>query len=94
MATFLVVLLLAATSPGLVGQLKLAMNEANVFRGIFFVLTFFTIGVVSNFRKLWQEGVGRLAGVYLLCLFGFIIWIGLAISWVFFHGMRPPVVGG
>ena len=53
------------------------MGQANVFRGIFFVMTFFSIGVVSNFRKLWEEGIGKLAAVYVLCLFGYIIWIGL-----------------
>jgi len=31
--------------------------------------------------------------VYCVCLFGFIIWIGLFISWLFFHGMHPPLVG-
>jgi hypothetical protein len=25
-----------------------------------------------------------------VCLFGFIIWIGLVISWIFFHGIMPP----
>ena len=70
------------------------MLEANVFRGIFFVMTFFAIGAVSNFRKLWQEGIAKLAAVYLLCLFGYIIWVGLLISWLFFHGMLPPVVKG
>lgn len=69
-------------------------GESNVFRVLFFVLTFFTIGIVSNFKKLWEEGIGKLAAVYLLCLFGFIIWIGLFISWIFFHGVKPPVVGG
>ena len=44
-----------------------------------------------NFRKLWEEGIGRLALVYVLCLFGFIIWVGLAISWIFFHGIHPPL---
>ena len=68
------------------------MGEANVFRGIFFVLTFFTIGVMSNFRKLWQEGIGRLAAVYLLCLFGFVIWVGLVISLLFFAGVKPPLM--
>jgi Na+/glutamate symporter len=58
---------------------------------IFFVMTFFTIGVVSDFRKLWEEGIGRLALVYVLCLFGFVIWVALAISWLFFHGIRPPL---
>ena len=70
------------------------MGEANGFRSIFFCMTFFSIGAVSNFRKLWEEGIGRLAAVYVVCLFGFIIWIGLLISWLFFHGVKPPVVGG
>jgi len=29
-----------------------------------------------------------------VCLFGFIIWIGLAVSWIFFHGVKPPILGG
>ena len=56
-----------------------------------YLLTFFTIGMVSNFRKLMEEGIGRLAIVYVVCLFGFIIWLGLFISWLFFHGMTPPL---
>ncbi len=91
--TFLVILYIGVTSPDLMAKTKAAMSEGNVFRGIFFTMTFFTIGVVSNFKKLWEEGIGRLAAVYLLCLFGFIIWIGLFISWLFFHGVKPPVVG-
>jgi len=94
MATFALVLTIGVMFPSLVGKAKTAMGQANVFRGIFFVMTFFTIGVVSNFRKLWEEGIGRLAVVYILCLFGFIIWFGLAISWLFFHGVKPPIVQG
>jgi hypothetical protein len=60
---------------------------------IFFVLTFFSIGVLSNFRKLWQEGIGKLVAVYALTLFGFIIWVGLLISWIFFAGVKPPLAG-
>ncbi|MBF0563951.1 MAG: putative sulfate exporter family transporter [Nitrospirae bacterium] len=71
---------------------ELASGEGNTFRVLFFVLTFFTIGLVSNFKKLWEEGIGKLAAVYVLSLFGFIIWIGLFISWLFFHGVLPPVV--
>jgi uncharacterized membrane protein YadS len=93
--TFLVILILAlGASPALMGKVKAAMGEANTFRGIFFVLTFFTIGVMSNFRKLWEEGIGKLAAVYVVCLFGFIIWVGLVISWVFFSGVKPPLAGG
>jgi uncharacterized membrane protein YadS len=91
--TFLVILFISLSSPGLMNKAKAAMGEGNVFRGIFFTLTFFTIGVVSNFKKLWEEGIGKLAAVYLLCLFGFIIWIGLFISWIFFHGIKPPLAG-
>lgn len=91
-ATFAVILAIGLFAPVLVPKAKAAMGQANGFRAIFFVMTFFTIGVVSNFRKLWQEGIGKLALVYILCLFGFIIWIGLAISWIFFHGIMPPVV--
>jgi len=90
-ATFLAVLLIALFAPGLTGKVKSAMGEANGFRSIFFVITFFSIGVVSNFRKLWEERIGRLAAVYVVCLFGFIIWIGLLISWLFFHGVKPPL---
>ncbi len=79
---------------GTMGAAKASTAAANVFRGIFFTMTFFTIGIVSNFKKLWEEGIGKLAAVYLLCLFGFIIWIGLFISWLFFHGVRPPLVAG
>jgi uncharacterized membrane protein YadS len=93
MATFFVVILVAVLAPEVVGRAKTAMGEANVFRGIFFVMTFFTIGVVSNFRTLWEEGIGKLALVYVICLFGFIIWIGAFISWLFFHGVRPPLAG-
>ncbi len=73
---------------------RTSTGNSNSFRVMFFVLTFFTIGVVSNFKKLWEEGIGKLAAVYVLCLFGFIIWIGLIISWIFFHGVKPPVITG
>ncbi|HVN04942.1 MAG TPA: putative sulfate exporter family transporter [Bryobacteraceae bacterium] len=90
-ATFAIIAAIGLSMPHLVPKVKAAMSQANVFRGIFFVMTFFTIGVVSDFRRLWQEGIGKLALVYVLSLFGFIVWIGLAISWIFFHGIQPPV---
>ncbi len=73
------------------GPAKAASDEANIFRVLFFCLTFFTIGVMSDFRRLWQEGIGRLAAVYVVGLFGFIIWFGLVISWIFFGGVHPPL---
>ncbi len=90
--TFILTLCLCLALPSVLPAFKAASAEANIFRQLFFALTFFAIGAITNFRKLWEEGIGKLAAVYALCLFGFIIWVGLAISWIFFHGVRPPVV--
>jgi len=89
--TFLFLLLLCVWHSNVIGPAKAATGELNVFRQLFFTMTFFTIGVVSNFKKLWEEGIGKLAAIYVLCLFGFIIWVGLIISWIFFHGVKPPL---
>jgi uncharacterized membrane protein YadS len=90
--TFLVGLYLALNSPAAIAnKVPGAIAEANTFRVIFFTLTFFSIGVLSDFKKLWQAGVGRLAAVYVISLFGFVIWVGLLISWLFFSGVRPPL---
>ncbi len=93
-ATFLIVLGIGIAAPGLIPKVKASMGQANLFRAIFFLMTFFAIGVLSNFRKLWQEGIAKLAAVYVLCLFGYIIWVGLLISWLFFHGVLPPTLKG
>jgi uncharacterized membrane protein YadS len=91
--TFFVMLIICLASPAALKTANAAVAGMDTFRVMFFVLTFFTIGMVSNFRKLWEEGIGRLAAVYVLCLFGFIIWFGLLISWIFFHGVKPPLAG-
>jgi hypothetical protein len=87
-------LILALNAPADLSTLKKATSESEPFRGLFFVMTFFTIGLTANFKRLWAEGIGRLALVYVVSLFGFIIWIGLLISWLFFAGFKPPLVGG
>jgi uncharacterized membrane protein YadS len=90
--TFIVGLYLALATPAdIATKVPAAMGEANTLRVLFFVLTFFSIGVLSNFKKLWQEGIGRLAAVYAVSLFGFVIWVGLLISWLFFAGVKPPL---
>lgn len=89
--TFLIMLLICVHAEWQ-AQGKSVISALGPLRTIFFTLTFFTIGMVSNFRKLMEEGIGKLAVVYVVCLFGFIIWLGLFISWLFFHGMTPPVV--
>jgi uncharacterized membrane protein YadS len=90
--TFVVGLYLALATPAdIAAKVPAAMAEANTLRVVFFILTFFSIGVLSNFKKLWQEGIGRLAAVYFVSLFGFVIWVGLLISWLFFSGVKPPL---
>ncbi|GAB5047098.1 putative sulfate exporter family transporter [Thermodesulfovibrio sp. TK110] len=81
-------------SKKIISQTSTATAGTNALRVLFFLITFFTIGVMSDFRKLWEEGIGKLALVYLICLFGFILWIGLLISYIFFHGVKPPVITG
>jgi uncharacterized membrane protein YadS len=93
-ATFLIVLVIGLSSgPEVLKTANAAMDQANVFRQLFFVLTFFSIGLLSDLRVLWQEGIARLAAVYVVSLFGFVIWVGLLISWIFFHGLKPPIAG-
>jgi uncharacterized membrane protein YadS len=91
--TFAIMLLICLKMPDKIGAAKAGSGSADVFRSLFFALTFFSIGLVTNFRKLWEEGIGKLAAVYIVALFGFIIWIGLGISWIFFHGVTPPIIG-
>ncbi|MFZ5898738.1 MAG: putative sulfate exporter family transporter [Bacillota bacterium] len=91
-ATFVILLLIGLAAPDLVKPATKGAEEANTLRGIFFLLTFFSIGLVTNVRKLWAEGLGKIVWVYALCLFGFILWVGLFISWLFYAGVMPPVV--
>jgi uncharacterized membrane protein YadS len=92
-ATFAIGLLVVLAAPAdLAAKVPAAVGEANTFRVIFFLLTFFSIGLLSNFKKLWQEGFAKLAAVYVLSLFGFVIWVGLLISYLFFGGVTPPLV--
>jgi uncharacterized membrane protein YadS len=92
LVTFAAGLYLALATPAdIASKVPAAIGEANTFRVIFFILTFFSIGVLSNFKRLWAEGIGKLAAVYFVSLFGFVIWVGLLISWLFFAGIKPPL---
>ncbi len=92
--TFGVFLAIGLSDPKLVPALQRGTGQGDVIRQLFFVLTFFSIGLAANLRRLWAEGLGRLALVYVVSLFGFVIWVGLAISWLFFHGVMPPAAKG
>lgn len=78
--------------PGSVDAAKAGAGQANLLRAVFFGLCFFSIGLVTNVRKLWKSGLGRVIGVYAVALVGFIIWVGLFISYIFYHGIVPPTL--
>ena len=61
-------------------------------RKFFFMLTFTSIGIVTDFRELAKEGLGRLAAAYGTILLIVIMPIGLFLAWLFHHGMIPPAV--
>ena len=92
--TFLLLLLWGIADPEIVKGAKVGTDEANGLRTILFALCFFSIGLITNVRKLWDAGMGRIVAVYTVCLFAFILWVGLFISWLFYHGIMPPIVGG
>jgi len=92
--TFLILLYMGLNDPSIVKAASVGTDQSNALRTLLFALCFFSIGIVTNVRKLWAAGMGRIVGVYAVCLFGFIIWVGLVISWLFYKGMTPPVIGG
>lgn len=91
-ASLVIIFLAGYANPDIVGATKAGAGQANLLRAIFFGLCFFSIGLVTNIRKLWNAGLGRVVGVYAIALVGFIIWVGLIISYIFYHGIVPPTV--
>lgn len=91
--TFLALFFLGIYDPSLVKAADTGAGQANLLRSVFFGLCFFSIGLTTNVRKLWATGLGRIITVYVIALFGFILWVGLFISWLFYHGIKPPIVG-
>ncbi len=90
-ATLLILMIVGLVYPAAVKGAKTGADQANLLRTLFFALCFFSIGMVTNVRKLWAEGMGRIVWVYAIALFGFILWVGLFISWLFYHGITPPL---
>ena len=64
--TIIVFLISCVVYPRSYGKATAASNESNTFRVMFFAFTFFTIGIISNFKRLKDETIGKLAAVYVL----------------------------
>ncbi|MFQ5755884.1 MAG: putative sulfate exporter family transporter [Acidiferrobacterales bacterium] len=61
-------------------------------RKMMFMLTFVSIGVITDFSKL--KGMGRLALLYGIGLFLFIAPVAYVVAWIFHRGMVPLPAGG
>ncbi|MCP4677951.1 MAG: putative sulfate exporter family transporter [Deltaproteobacteria bacterium] len=61
-------------------------------RKLFFMLTFVSIGVITDFKKLAESRFGRMIGVYFVALFVFVIPVAIVVAYIFHHGMTVPVV--
>lgn len=59
-------------------------------RKMMFMLTFVSIGVITDFSKL--KGMGKLAFLYAIGLFVVIAPIAYGVAYIFHHGMVPPLV--
>jgi hypothetical protein len=63
-------------------------------RKLFFMLTFISLGVITDFKKLKESKFGKMVWVYFVALFLFIIPVALIIAYLFHHGMQIPNVAG
>lgn len=59
-------------------------------RKLFFMLTFLSLGVITDFSKLAEAKFGRMVWVYFVALFLFIIPVAVIIAYLFHHGMEIP----
>jgi len=75
-------------------QIDAAKQGADIvqspMRKMMFMLTFVSIGVITDFSKL--KGMGRLAILYAIALFLIIAPIAYIVAYLFHHGMMPPLV--
>lgn len=60
-------------------------------RTLFFMLTFLSIGIITDFKKLTEAKFGKMVLLYVIALFAFIIPVAIVIAWIFHHGMAVPV---
>jgi uncharacterized membrane protein YadS len=61
-------------------------------RTMMFMLTFVSIGVITDFSKM--KGMGKLAVLYAVALFAIIAPIAYGVAYIFHHGMVPPLATG
>jgi uncharacterized membrane protein YadS len=78
--------------PDLIAAAKVGAGTVqSPMRKMMFMLTFVSMGVVTDFSKL--RGMGRLALLYGLALIVVIAPVAYFVAWTFHHGMTPPLMG-
>ena len=84
---------IAVFIPNLIDAAQVGANTVqSPMRTMMFMLTFVSIGVITDFSKL--KGMKRLALLYGGGLLFIVIPIGYLIAWIFHRGMLPPMIGG
>ena len=82
---------IAVWLPDLINDAKQGANIVqSPMRTMMFMLTFVSIGVITDFSKL--KGMGKLAVLYAIALFLVIAPIAYVVAYIFHHGMMPPIV--
>ncbi len=61
-------------------------------RKLFFMLTFVSIGIITNFKTLAEAKFGKMIFVYFIALFLFIIPVAIIVGYIFHHGMTVPTI--
>ncbi len=59
-------------------------------RKLFFMLTFMSLGIITDFKKLREAQFGKMVWVYFVALFLFIIPVAIVVAYLFHHGMQLP----
>lgn len=81
---------IASWAPDLMSEAKSGASVVqSPMRKMMFMLTFVSIGVITDFSKL--KGMGRLAVLYGIALFVVIAPIAYAVAYIFHNGMMPPI---
>lgn len=63
-------------------------------RKLFFMLTFMSLGIITDFKKLKEAQFGKMVWVYFVALFLFIIPVAVIVAYLFHHGMEIPNISG
>ncbi len=59
-------------------------------RKLFFMLTFISLGIITDFKKLAEAQFGKMVWVYFVALTFFIVPVAIIVAYLFHHGMQIP----